>query len=560
MRLYKIASNVPHWWEELDARERKLAEAAISYHSLLNPGQTITYAFYMGSSEQFPVLTSTETFTEDYCADAENLGQVTARSLVEARKPTESLDKTLRPLEDSNHRYIRLTPTVTNDSVQRQRPEKRLIHRVYDFLEDKTPQFLDEARVAGWALKESRAKQYVERYGMADVIEALVEKEGAETWKPVPPRSHNGPRAALFGLHWLQSGGAERWAIEAIQIAREAGLLPIVITDQQSHHNWITRPELDGCILLPLDFPLQVDPGGEPLLAVLSQVFNISSVFVHHCGWLYERLPWIRQHIPGVYISDSLHIVEYAKGGYPGTGALFDDYIDEHHVISPQLVDWLIEYREINPSKITLAPLIGLTTDTELGYRERPDDREFTIAFIGRLARQKRPDVFLSLAAALYRRYPNIRFILQGDGELESMVDKRTATLGLGRVIERRHEDVPVSQTLADSDLLLLTSGNEGLTLTTLEAVAAGVPVISADVGSQRTLIPKQALLPRRGRAMVRKAVPLVGALMADDRKRRRLWEAEVHAVEEFSALQSAADWMRTTVKRIKETGSDHHG
>ena len=36
--------------------------------------------------------------------------------------------------------------------------------------------------------------------------------------------------AVLFGLHWLELGGAESWAMETVAMAREAGLLPIVVT------------------------------------------------------------------------------------------------------------------------------------------------------------------------------------------------------------------------------------------------------------------------------------------------------------------------------------------
>lgn len=58
-------------------------------------------------------------------------------------------------------------------------------------------------------------------------------------------------------MHWLQSGGAERWAMETVALARQAGLLPIVITDSDGHQPWITRHEFDDTVLLPLTMPLQ---------------------------------------------------------------------------------------------------------------------------------------------------------------------------------------------------------------------------------------------------------------------------------------------------------------
>ena len=48
---------------------------------------------------------------------------------------------------------------------------------------------------------------------------------------------------------------------------------------------------------------------------------------------------------------------------------------------------------------------------------------------------------------------------------------------------------VPVSRTYEDADVLLVSSVNEGITLTTIEAISDGVPVLSANVGSQETLV-----------------------------------------------------------------------
>lgn len=68
---------------------------------------------------------------------------------------------------------------------------------------------------------------------------------------------------------------------------------------------------------------------------------------------------------------------------------------------------------------------------------------------------------------------------------------------GLEEVIERRALDAPVAQTYRDADALLISSINEGITLTSIEAISAGVPVISANVGSQETLIPPKGLCRR---------------------------------------------------------------
>lgn len=55
---------------------------------------------------------------------------------------------------------------------------------------------------------------------------------------------------------------------------------------------------------------------------------------------------------------------------------------------------------------------------------------------------------------------------------------------------------IPVSRTYADADVLLVSSVNEGITLTTIEAISAGIPVLSANVGSQETSCRRRTAAP----------------------------------------------------------------
>lgn len=164
-----------------------------------------------------------------------------------------------------------------------------------------------------------------------------------------------------------------------------------------------------------------------------------------------------------------------------------------------------------------------------------------TVAFVGRMARQKRPEAFVLAARALNKRYPGcFHFILHGDGELDTFVTELITRYGLEHVIERRSMNVPAQQTYDDADVLLISSVNEGITLTTIEALANGVPVLSTDVGSQRTVIPESALLPRMTSQFVRASVKALVALRENENLRSQLWEEETHQLNNFAQLESA--------------------
>lgn len=366
------------------------------------------------------------------------------------------------------------------------------------------------------------------------------------------PTEEGSTSAVLIGLHWFELGGAERWAFETVRIVREAGFLPIVLTNRDSHQAWIARAELDGALVIPFSEPTVASQttGTEQLLRALFRSFEIRGVVVHHNQWLYDRLPWITRSRPGIPVIDSTHIVEYRGGGYPRASAVATESISTHHVISPSLERWMREIQGIPQRKLVMAPLGGLTVDlTEAKFRSRADGEPFTVAFVGRLARQKAPELFIAIAARLRASGRDFRFILHGEGELAPWVDALLEGAGLGDVVLRRDSSVPVADTLEQSHLLLVTSHNEGLTLTTLEAIAHGVPVVSTNVGAQQDVIPADALLARNVHRAARDGAAVVGALADDEDSRRTLWKRERKAERRLLAVPSATQWFSEEVR-----------
>ncbi|GAA3944336.1 glycosyltransferase [Pseudoclavibacter caeni] len=535
--------------ERLTERQRRLAIAAMSYHALLNPDRELEYRFGLGRKDQYPRLTDGSSLDGVLVDDTESLGIVHARGVAPhttAFPAHYCIGDQLAP--DPNQRFILLTPDEATDADVRGAWQERFPQRVYDQLERTAPAILDVIReqTTRWRLRHLHEQVPPRR-----VLTASEEARARGIRRPVqdvtPGDPVSGARpAVIVGMHWLQTGGAERWAIETVELVKQAGLLPIVITDHESQQPWITRPEMDGALVLPLTFPSQERAGDEPLLRALIEAFDLRGVLVHHSQWLYDRLPQLKRFRPQAEAIDNLHIIEYTGGGFPAAGVHEDRFIDEHLVISPQLSDWLTKTNRIDPAKVVLAPLSGLTVKDIRSPEPREASAPFVVSFVGRLARQKRPDAFLLLARRLMRENPRgYRFILHGDGEMNETVAALIARLGLASVLEWRRSDQPVRDTLGESDLLVITSRNEGITLTTFEATAAGVPVLSTDVGSQRTVIPSEGLLPRGTARMVSSGSQVVQNLAADEALRLQLWSEERRLIDQFTARPSATEWMR---------------
>lgn len=103
----------------------------------------------------------------------------------------------------------------------------------------------------------------------------------------------------------------------------------------------------------------------------------------------------------------------------------------------------------------------------------------FTVTFLGRLTRVKRIDRFLNALNLLRMPY---QAVVAGDGEESSEAKRLAEQLGVNAQFLGWQDDV--ERVFAASDVVVLTSENEGLGLVLVEAQLRGIPVVGTDVGS----------------------------------------------------------------------------
>jgi glycosyltransferase involved in cell wall biosynthesis len=126
----------------------------------------------------------------------------------------------------------------------------------------------------------------------------------------------------------------------------------------------------------------------------------------------------------------------------------------------------------------------GLAVRNELGV---PADAR-VVTLIARLVPIKRVDRFLRVAGRLADR-EGICFLVVGDGDLRDELRRSLPATALGaRIIWTgfRH-DIP--DVCFASDVVVLTSDNEGTPVSLIEAQAAGAPVVSTRVGGVATVV-----------------------------------------------------------------------
>lgn len=544
--------------ENLSKRMQRLVYGAVDYNSLIQPGRTLTYKLYMGEKWQYPRLTDTSTLSGNITEQMGLVPFMVFKATSVSRNQTDFSPHYFAgddQILDHNVRHILLTPDdATDRDVELNHPVNSKAVKLYNTLESSMPTAFDVFRDAKRTMREHVGKKSIPMTMARNADNVNKAGKVQHPWVEVTPgRVPKGsPRAVVVAMHWFQAGGAERWALETVKLVRDAGFIPIVITDRDGHQPWIADPAFDDAILLPMTMPVQERPGDSPVLRALFEQFDIAGILIHHCQWMYDNAWWVKTHFPQTRIVDSLHIVEYYfHGGFPKESVAHDEWIDLHHVISPQLEHWLINDHQIAPEKVVDAPLVGLTADAKTpSFKERDKTKPFTVAYIGRMVRQKRPEAFILAAKAVNAAYPGkVRFIMQGNGDMDAFSDMMIKRYGLEEVIERRALDAPVAQTYRDADALLISSINEGITLTSIEAISAGVPVISANVGSQETLIPPKGLCRRMTSNFVHDAKSALSHILNNEEDRRKLWESELARLQKFSELESAETYFKKMLK-----------
>lgn len=118
------------------------------------------------------------------------------------------------------------------------------------------------------------------------------------------------------------------------------------------------------------------------------------------------------------------------------------------------------------------------------------DPSQMYCAFIGRITKIKRPDRFLDVVAEIRDKHIPVHFLIAGAGDLLEYCKERVASQDLPVTFLGWRGDIEA--VLSASDMILLTSDNEGTPLSLIQAGMARIPVVSTDVGAISEIVVDQ--------------------------------------------------------------------
>jgi glycosyltransferase involved in cell wall biosynthesis len=127
------------------------------------------------------------------------------------------------------------------------------------------------------------------------------------------------------------------------------------------------------------------------------------------------------------------------------------------------------------------------------------------------------------------------RLVIAGEGPLRGALERQIAELDLTRVVRLLGDRGDIAELLAESDVFALSSIAEGMPVTLLEAMAAGLPVAATDVGDVASVVADGVtgtLVPAHDPPALAAAL---GSYLADENRRRAHGDAaRTRAMERF--------------------------
>jgi glycosyltransferase involved in cell wall biosynthesis len=221
--------------------------------------------------------------------------------------------------------------------------------------------------------------------------------------------------------------------------------------------------------------------------------------------------------------------------------------------ISPRIRDELVDRFAIAPAdRFAVVPL-----GFDLSALEALDDpaREaaraaldippgaLVVTTVGRLTAIKNHALFLEGARRIAQRSPHALFLVAGGGELQGDLERQAAALGIAGRVRFLGWRRDLATIYGATDVFALTSRNEGTPVALIEAMAAGVPGVSTDVGG----VPDVVRDPSLGRLVAPDDPEALAAAVLDlsssgERRRQIGQQARVSVVGRYDLRRLVTD------------------
>lgn len=288
---------------------------------------------------------------------------------------------------------------------------------------------------------------------------------------------------------------------------------------------------------------------------VLAEIVERHQIdLIHTFGIRSSTLAWMARkkiNIPWVITLPNINSTDYPNPVQARLSHTWNNFLlrqaDTVHVISPHLKEYISKI--LFPPKTVYTIINGVEMPNHLLMLDQkwihkqyglPED-SVMIGSTGRLEDVKGYDVLIKAFAKINRQYHNVYLMLVGDGSRRESLLQLASSLNISDYMIMTGYTQSVWEHLMSMNVYVCSSRSEGVPFSVLEAMAAGLPILSTNVGGIPGIITDQLdgiLIPPNSHEAVAEAI--MELLSHPDKAAVLGQNAKKKAESEFSANHMA--------------------
>jgi glycogen synthase len=212
---------------------------------------------------------------------------------------------------------------------------------------------------------------------------------------------------------------------------------------------------------------------------------NLDYDIIHAHDWLTYPAGIIAKTVSGKKLVCHIHATEFDRAGGSGDPRIHNiEYsgmteADSVIAVSRYTSEMVISRYLIDTAKITVVHNAHNIDIRESKSKKRMF-KDPVVLFLGRITLQKGPDYFLEAAKLILEKYPNVRFVMAGAGDMEKKIVHKSAKYRLKNrfLFTGFLNGAHVAEMFVNSDIYVLSSVSEPFGIAPLEAMSYGLATI----------------------------------------------------------------------------------
>ncbi|MBC8277817.1 MAG: glycosyltransferase [FCB group bacterium] len=311
--------------------------------------------------------------------------------------------------------------------------------------------------------------------------------------------------------------------------------LPLHVIAMQSKSDWQTIPRI---VKIITDGHYDLINGHNSFAGLFVRIANLFAGRT--------KIIWTDHLLPHQH-HDSTMKSKLWGGIYTLPFSLLDCVTDRVVYVSESALQNRQQYPHISKRKMVCIPN-GIELEIPVPQKFRNNfrnqlsigDDTFLIGMVTLLKRQKGVDILLKALAEIKRKRDKVKCVVVGDGPDSAEIKRLAAAANFGSDLIFTGQIENVAEILPAFDLAVLPSRFEGLSVTLLEYMAAGLPIIASDIPNNREVLDhgQAGVLfpPENHNALANAALNLIensaaSREFAENARRRYLEHYSVHSM-----------------------------